>query len=128
MENATTVTRAGSNAGDVARRQRLARPARRRSRALLAIGWLQWLSEWIPSRRALSLAKRNLLPALALGLSCWMLPGAVEPKIAAPPKFTNEDCLDCHTDPTNTNFGKVTTAVASAGAMRFFNFVMRVTF
>jgi hypothetical protein len=32
------------------------------------------------------------------------------------------------TDPTNTNFGKVTTAVASAGAMRFFNFVMRVTF
>jgi hypothetical protein len=32
------------------------------------------------------------------------------------------------TDPTNTNFGKVTTAVASAGAMRFFNFVMRFTF
>ena len=32
------------------------------------------------------------------------------------------------TDPTNTNFGKVTTAVASAGAMRFFNFVLRVTF
>jgi hypothetical protein len=32
------------------------------------------------------------------------------------------------TDPTNSNFGKVTTAVASAGAMRFFNFVMRVTF
>jgi hypothetical protein len=32
------------------------------------------------------------------------------------------------TDPTNTNFGKVTTAVASAGAMRFFNFVFRVTF
>ena len=32
------------------------------------------------------------------------------------------------TDPTNTNFGKVTTAVASAGAMRFFNFVVRVTF
>lgn len=25
------------------------------------------------------------------------------------------------TDPTNSNFGKVTTAVASAGAMRFFN-------
>ena len=32
------------------------------------------------------------------------------------------------TDPTNSNFGKVTTAVASAGAMRFFNFVMRFTF
>jgi Carboxypeptidase regulatory-like domain len=32
------------------------------------------------------------------------------------------------TDPSNTNFGKVTTAVASAGAMRFFNFVMRFTF
>ena len=32
------------------------------------------------------------------------------------------------TDPTNTNFGKVTTAVASAGAMRFFNFVVRFTF
>jgi Carboxypeptidase regulatory-like domain len=32
------------------------------------------------------------------------------------------------TDPTNTNFGKVTTAVASAGAMRFFNFVFRLTF
>jgi hypothetical protein len=32
------------------------------------------------------------------------------------------------TDPTNTNFGKVTTAVASAGAMRFFNFVGRFTF
>jgi hypothetical protein len=32
------------------------------------------------------------------------------------------------TDPTNSNFGKVTTAVASAGAMRFFNFVARFTF
>ena len=32
------------------------------------------------------------------------------------------------TAPTNSNFGKVTTAVASAGAMRFFNFVMRFTF
>ncbi len=32
------------------------------------------------------------------------------------------------TDPTNSNFGKVTTAVASAGAMRFFNFVVRFTF
>ncbi|MEP6917762.1 MAG: hypothetical protein ABJC89_19095, partial [Acidobacteriota bacterium] len=32
------------------------------------------------------------------------------------------------TDPTNTNFGRVTTAVASAGAMRFFNFVTRFTF
>jgi hypothetical protein len=32
------------------------------------------------------------------------------------------------TDPTNTNFGKVTTAVASAGAMRFFNLVVRMTF
>jgi hypothetical protein len=32
------------------------------------------------------------------------------------------------TDPNNTNFGKVTTAVASAGAMRFFNFVVRATF
>ena len=32
------------------------------------------------------------------------------------------------TDPTNTNFGKVTTAVASAGAMRFFSFAARVTF
>ena len=32
------------------------------------------------------------------------------------------------TDPTNTNFGKVTTAVASAGAMRFFNFAVRITF
>jgi hypothetical protein len=32
------------------------------------------------------------------------------------------------TDPANTNFGKVTTAVASAGAMRFFNFVARFTF
>ena len=29
---------------------------------------------------------------------------------------------------TNSDFGKVTTAVASAGAMRFFNFVMRFTF
>jgi hypothetical protein len=33
-----------------------------------------------------------------------------------------------NTDPTNSNFGKVTTAVASAGAMRFFNFVTRLTF
>jgi hypothetical protein len=32
------------------------------------------------------------------------------------------------TDPTNTNFGKVTTAVGAAGAMRFFNFVARFTF
>jgi hypothetical protein len=32
------------------------------------------------------------------------------------------------TDPTNSNFGRVTTAVASAGAMRFFNFVVRFTF
>ena len=32
------------------------------------------------------------------------------------------------TDPANTNFGKVTTAVGSAGAMRFFNFVARFTF
>jgi hypothetical protein len=32
------------------------------------------------------------------------------------------------TDPTNTNFGKVTTAITSAGAMRFFNFVMRYNF
>ena len=32
------------------------------------------------------------------------------------------------TDPTNTNFGKVVAAVASAGAMRFFNFVARLTF
>ena len=32
------------------------------------------------------------------------------------------------TDPTNSNFGRVTTAVAAAGAMRFFNFVMRFTF
>jgi hypothetical protein len=31
-------------------------------------------------------------------------------------------------DPTNSNFGRVTTAVAAAGAMRFFNFVMRFTF
>jgi hypothetical protein len=33
-----------------------------------------------------------------------------------------------NTDPTNTNFGKVTTAVASAGAMRFFSFGMRFAF
>ena len=33
-----------------------------------------------------------------------------------------------NTDPTNTNFGKVTTAVAAAGAMRFFNFVVKFTF
>jgi hypothetical protein len=32
------------------------------------------------------------------------------------------------TDPTNTNFGKVTTAVASAGAMRFFSVGARFTF
>ena len=32
------------------------------------------------------------------------------------------------TDPTNTNFGKVTTAVASAGAMRFVNFVVKFSF
>ena len=32
------------------------------------------------------------------------------------------------TDPTNTNFGKVVAAVGSAGAMRFFNFVARLTF
>ncbi len=32
------------------------------------------------------------------------------------------------TDPTNTNFGKVTTAAGAAGAMRFFNFVARFTF
>ena len=32
------------------------------------------------------------------------------------------------TDPTNSNFGRVTTAVGSAGAMRFFNFVARFTF
>jgi hypothetical protein len=33
-----------------------------------------------------------------------------------------------NTDPTNTNFGKVTTAIGAAGAMRFFQFVGRVTF
>jgi hypothetical protein len=33
-----------------------------------------------------------------------------------------------NTDPTNTNFGKVTTAVAAAGAMRFFSFGMRYSF
>src|SRR5437868_1437477 len=33
-----------------------------------------------------------------------------------------------NTDPTNTNFGKVTTAVAAAGAMRFFSFGMRFGF
>jgi hypothetical protein len=33
-----------------------------------------------------------------------------------------------NTDPTNTNFGKVTTAVGAAGAMRFYNFVGRFTF
>jgi hypothetical protein len=33
-----------------------------------------------------------------------------------------------NTDPTNTNFGKVTTAVAAAGAMRFFSFGMRFSF
>jgi hypothetical protein len=32
------------------------------------------------------------------------------------------------TDPTNTNFGKVTAAVGAAGAMRFFSFTMRLTF
>jgi hypothetical protein len=32
------------------------------------------------------------------------------------------------TDPTNTNFGRVTTAVASAGAMRFFSVGARFTF
>ena len=33
-----------------------------------------------------------------------------------------------NTDPTNTNFGRVTTAVASAGAMRFFSVGARFTF
>jgi hypothetical protein len=33
-----------------------------------------------------------------------------------------------NTDPTNTNFGKVTTATTSAGAMRFFSFGLRFTF
>jgi hypothetical protein len=33
-----------------------------------------------------------------------------------------------NTDPTNTNFGKVTTAVAAAGAMRFFSFGLRFSF
>ena len=33
-----------------------------------------------------------------------------------------------NTDPTNTNFGKVTTAVGAAGAMRFFSFGMRFGF
>ena len=32
------------------------------------------------------------------------------------------------TDPTSTNFGKVTTAVAAAGAMRFFSFVTKFSF
>ena len=32
------------------------------------------------------------------------------------------------TDPTNTNFGKVTAAVAAAGAMRFFSFAGRFSF
>ena len=32
------------------------------------------------------------------------------------------------TDPTNTNFGKVTSAVSAAGAMRFFSFAMRFSF
>jgi hypothetical protein len=32
------------------------------------------------------------------------------------------------TDPTNTNFGKVVSAVSAAGAMRFFNFGLRFTF
>jgi hypothetical protein len=33
-----------------------------------------------------------------------------------------------NTDPTNTNFGKVVTAVGAAGAMRFFSFTTRFTF
>ncbi|HKY19901.1 MAG TPA: carboxypeptidase regulatory-like domain-containing protein [Vicinamibacterales bacterium] len=33
-----------------------------------------------------------------------------------------------NTDPTNTNFGKVVSAVQAAGAMRFFNFGLRFTF
>jgi hypothetical protein len=33
-----------------------------------------------------------------------------------------------NTDPTNTNFGKVTTAVAASGAMRFISFAGRFTF
>ena len=32
------------------------------------------------------------------------------------------------TNPTNTNFGKVVSAVSAAGAMRFFNFGLRFTF
>ena len=32
------------------------------------------------------------------------------------------------TDPTNANFGKVTTAVAAAGAMRFFQFAWKFNF
>ena len=32
-----------------------------------------------------------------------------------------------NTDPTNTNFGKVVSAVSAAGAMRFFNFGLRFT-
>jgi hypothetical protein len=32
------------------------------------------------------------------------------------------------TNPTNTNFGKVTTAVGAAGAMRFFSFGVRLGF
>ena len=33
-----------------------------------------------------------------------------------------------NTDPTSTNFGKVTTAVAAAGAMRFYSFVTKFSF
>jgi len=33
-----------------------------------------------------------------------------------------------NTNPTNTNFGKVVSAVSAAGAMRFFNFGLRFTF
>ena len=31
-------------------------------------------------------------------------------------------------DPTNTNFGKVVTAVSAAGAMRFISFGVRLAF
>jgi cytochrome b subunit of formate dehydrogenase len=100
------VTPAACSVGAETRRKHLTRPARKRSRALLAIAWLGWLAEWIPTaqtRRTPS-SPSPLLPtvlsALLLLFSWSLTSGAAEPKAAA--KFKNDDCLDCHTDPNNT--------------------------
>src|ERR1043166_9533806 len=123
--NAMIVTPAACSAGAETRRKNLTHPARKRSRALLAIAWLGWLAGLIPTaqtRRTPS-SPSPLLPtvlsALLLLFSWSFTSGAAEPKAAA--KFKNDDCLDCHTDPNNTKKVNGQTVPVGIFPTNFFN-------